>query len=478
MGIAVSAGMVQRKEKWMYGIAGLGQNILYIVIGSFLMFFLTDVYGVSPMATGTMMMIARVWDAVNDPLMGMIAEGTRTRWGKLRPYILFSLFPIALFTILNYLAPDFESPTARLVWCYVMYIGWGMSYTMCDIPYWGLSAAMTNDTKERTSLLTMTRVLTMVGMATGIVGIPILIGAFGGATTPDQAVTISRAQNKAAYAQTAVICAIVGCGLLSLAFFGTKERVAQTQTGTSMKKSLKTIAKNTPLMLILLASALGFGRQMSSISGVYVAMWIFKNTSYYAYLGGVMMVGTIVAIMMSPFILRKISKKMLFIYSSLFGIAINLALYGFGKFITRETLVMNEPRQIYLCLGLLFLTSFAGGFFTILQTVMIGDSVDFLEWKTGVRIEGLCFSGQTFVTKLSTALCTFAFGIILTASGYITQNASSQPHTALAAIFQSVTLWPAVGCALSIIPILWYTLDDEKLKGYMAEVNARKAIPN
>ena len=87
--------------------------------------------------------------------MVMIAEGTRTRWGKLRPYILFSLVPIALFTVLNYLAPDFGSPTARLVWCYVMYIGWGMSYTMCDIPYWGLSAAMTNDTKERTSLLTM-----------------------------------------------------------------------------------------------------------------------------------------------------------------------------------------------------------------------------------------------------------------------------------------------------------------------------------
>lgn len=470
----VSAQHIPAKEKWMYGFAGLGQNILYVIVNSFLMFYLTDVYGISPIATGTMMMIARVWDAINDPIMGLIAESTRTKWGKLRPYILFSLLPIGLFTVLNFIAPSFGSPTLKLVWCYIVYIGWGMSYTMCDIPYWGLSAAMTDDSKERTNLLTMTRILTMVGMAIGIVGIPILIGVLGGATTPQAAMHITRAQNRMAYTVMAIICSIVGCSLLSLAFFGTHERFDYGNKKASAKENLKTIFKNTPLMLVLLASILGFGRQMSGVSGMYVAMWTFGSTNYYALLGGVIMIGTILAILVTPLFLKKISKKQLFIYSSIFGVAANIIMYVLGRIISHGTMKMSNINDIYVCIALLFFTSLAGGFFTILQTTMIGDSVDYLQWKTGVRAEGLCFSGQTFVTKLSSALCTFALGIMLNTTGYITVNAASQPQSALMAIFQSVTLWPAVGCALSIIPILWYTIDDKKQKQYIDEIKARK----
>lgn len=470
----VSAQHIPVKEKWMYGFAGLGQNILYVIVNSFLMFYLTDVYGISPIASGTMMMIARVWDAINDPIMGLIAESTRTKWGKLRPYILFSLLPIGLFTVLNFIAPSFGSPTLKLVWCYIVYIGWGMSYTMCDIPYWGLSAAMTDDSKERTNLLTMTRILTMVGIAIGIVGIPILIGIFGGATTPQAALHITRAQNRMAYTTMAIICSIVGCSLLSLAFFGTRERFDYGNKKASAKENLKTIFKNTPLMLVLLASILGFGRQMTGVSGMYVAMWTFGSTNYYALLGGVIMIGTILAILVTPLFLKKISKKQLFIYSSIFGVAANIIMYVLGRVISHGTMKMSNINDIYVCIALLFFTSLAGGFFTILQTTMIGDSVDYLQWKTGVRAEGLCFSGQTFVTKLSSALCTFALGIMLNTTGYITVNAASQPQSALIAIFQSVTLWPAVGCALSIIPILWYTIDDKKQKQYIDEIKARK----
>lgn len=472
---SVSAQHIPAKEKWMYGFAGLGQNILYVIVNSFLMFYLTDVYGISPIATGTMMMIARVWDAINDPIMGLIAESTRTKWGKLRPYILFSLLPIGLFTILNFIAPSFGSPTLKLVWCYIVYIGWGMSYTMCDIPYWGLSAAMTDDSKERTNLLTMTRILTMVGIAIGIVGIPILIGVFGGATTPQAAMHITRAQNRMAYTTMAIICSIVGCSLLSLAFFCTHERFDYGNKKASARENLKTIFKNTPLMLVLLASILGFGRQMSGVSGMYVAMWTFGSTNYYALLGGVIMIGTILAILVTPLFLKKISKKQLFIYSSIFGVAANIIMYVLGRIISHGTMKMSNINDIYVCIALLFFTSLAGGFFTILQTTMIGDSVDYLQWKTGVRAEGLCFSGQTFVTKLSSALCTFALGIMLNTTGYITVNAASQPQSALMAIFQSVTLWPAVGCALSIIPIFWYTIDDKKQKQYIDEIKARKS---
>ena len=465
---------IPTQEKWLYGIAGLGQNIIYIVVGSFLMFFLTDVYGIDPMATGTMMMIARIWDALNDPLMGIVADRTRTRWGKLRPWILWSLAPMGLFTVLLFLGPEFGTPALKLVWCYAAYFFWDIAYTMSDIPYWGLSAAMTTDSRERTKLLTMTRILTMVGMAVAIVGIPLLIGALGGATTPEEAARISHVQNKAAYTSMAVICALAGCALFSLAFFCTKERAEHSEERITLRKSLSTIAVNTPLLLVLLASLLSFGRQMSGAAGLYVSMWNFRSTDYYAILGGVSMLGTILAIAVTPLFLRRMGKKALFIGSALVGAAINVGLYFLGSAMTGGTMVMQRPSDIWLCLACLFAASVSMGFFTILQTTMIADSVDYLEWKTGVRAEALCFSGQTFMTKVVNAICTFVFGIILSTTGYVTAGAASQPHEALVGIFQSATLWPALGCILSAIPIFWYRLDEKSLRRYESEIEARR----
>lgn len=462
-------------EKWMYGLGGLGQNIIYVAVSSFLMFFLTDVYGLSPLATGTMLMIGRVWDGLNDPLMGFIVEGTRTRWGKLRPYLLFCLGPVALSTTLIFLGPDFASPSLRVAWCYALYFLWDIAYTMSDIPYWGLSAAMTKDSGERTRLLTMTRVLTMVGMAVGAIGIPFLIGALGGATTPEAAARIPRAQNKAAYTGMGLIVSLVGCGLLSLAFFGTRERASSPDAGrSSFRKSLSTIRRNRPLLLVLLASTIGFARQMSSISGIYVCMWVFKDTAYYSLLGGLSMAGTVAAIAATPLFLKLTSKKGLFIASSAASVAINVGAYFLVRSLTGGSWTLESQDNLRLCLGLLFLASFSGGFFTILQSLMIGDSVDYLEWRTGARAEGLCFAGQTFVTKLSSALCTFSLGLILTLRGYEASGSTSQPLPALEGIFQSATLWPALGCALSIIPMLWYDLDDASLKRYAAELKKRK----
>ena len=170
------------------------------------------------------------------------------------------------------------------------------------------------------------------------------------------------------------------------------------------------------------------------------------------------------------------SKKQLFIYSSLFGVVANIALYIIGRVVTHGTMQVEAAAGLYLCIGFLFLTSLSGGFHTILETAMIGDSVDYLEWKTGVRAEGLCYSGQTFVTKLVSALCSFVFGLMLSANGYINTNAAAQPLRALDAIFASVSIWPAIGCALSILPILWYAVDDRTHKKYIDEINARKAL--
>jgi|SRR5690554_135630 len=153
-----------KKEIASYGVAGLGQNIVYLFSSTFLAIYYTDVFKISPVIVGVLVLTARVWDACNDFIMGVIVDNTRTKWGKLRPYLLIAPIPIAILTVLTFTAPDLTS-SLKIVYIFVTYILWGMAYTLGDVPYWGLQAAMSHDSKERTKLITFTRLMTMIGTA-------------------------------------------------------------------------------------------------------------------------------------------------------------------------------------------------------------------------------------------------------------------------------------------------------------------------
>lgn len=439
-----------KKEFFSYGFAGLGQNIVYLFSSTFLMIFYTDIFKIKPATVGLLFLVARIWDACNDFIMGAIADNTRTRWGKLRPYLLFAPLPIAILTILTFSAPDFTY-TLKVVYIYVTYILWGMAYTVGDIPYWGLQASMTRNSLERTKLITFTRLMTMIGTAIGIVGIPLLLDFFSKGEIVD-----SRG-----YLITAIIVSVIGCGLFSLAFFNTKERIEPPKEKTSLKENLKLLKTNIPLLIVALSSLLGFSRFMAQSAGTYVTKYNLQNEKLFALLGGVLMLSVIIAIVLTPLLLKYFSKRNLYILTSLFGALMYFVMFFVGY------------NNLILILIFLFLSSLSMGFFNVLFTAFIADSVDYLEWKTGKRAEGLCYAMQTFFFKLSAALTGFTMSLVLTYTGFV-ENDMNQAQIVYDGIYSLVSLIPGIGCLLSIIPMLFYKFTDNDQKFWISEINKRK----
>lgn len=450
-------------EMISYGIAGLGQNMIYALTSTFLMFFYTDVFGINAAAAGTLMLIARFWDAIVDPIAGTIVDRTRTRWGKLRPYLLFSPVPLAVFTILTFSAPQMND-SMKLLYAYVTYIVWGTIYSFNDVPYWGLSAALTADTQKRTSLISLTRVLTMVGFALAMIGIPYAagwIGSIGRESALAEGITpaLKQAIDQQGYFWTAVIISIIATILILVAFFGTKERARQDRQKTTLRDNLKIVGKNKPLLLLLLSGLLGTTRMLAQVSGMYFAKYNLGDETMFSLLGAFVMGGTIAAIILTPLLTKKFSKKSIYIVSSIIGGIVYLAFYFVGY--TNQVLDFIA----YVVVGLTF------GFFMVLQSAMIGDSVDYADWKTGKRAEGICFAGQTFITKLTAALSSFIVGWVLAFAGFQANSIAGKP--VLDGIFFTITLLPAAGCFLSVIPMFFYKFTEKEQKKAIAEINAR-----
>ena len=441
---------ITKKETISYGIAGLGQNMVYLLSSTFLMIFYTDVFKINPATVGLLFLVARVWDACNDFIMGVLVDNTRTKWGKLRPYLMIAPIPIAVLTILTFTAPDLTY-SLKVVYIFITYILWGMAYTIGDVPYWGLSAAMSHNSEERTKLITFTRLMTMVGSAIAIVGIPVLLNIFSEGEIYD----------RKGYLITSIIISVIGCGLFSLSFFNTKERVKPQAANTTLKDNLKLLKQNIPLLIVLASSLLGFSRFMAQSAGTYVTKYSLHDEDLFMVLGAVLIISVIIAIAITPLLLRFTTKKKLYIITSIFGAVMYVIMYFFGY------------DNFTVLLIFLALSSLSMGFFNVLQTAMIADSVDYLEWKTGKRAEGICYSMQTFFFKLSGALTNFTMGLVLAYTGFV-ENSMNQSQQVYDGIYSLVSLIPGIGCLLSVIPMLFYKFGDKDQKIWVAEIAKRR----
>ncbi len=230
-------GSLGLRDYVSYGFAGFGQNMVYGMMNTYLMIFYTDVFIIPSTTVGTMFLIAKLWDAINDPIMGTFVDRTRTKYGKMRPYLLYMPVPIAVITILLFIAPGF-SLSGKIIYMYITYILWGMIYTVCDVPYWSLSSVMTPHVGERTNLVSFTRFMTGVGIA-----IPTVVVSFLMLLKDQGIATGLTGSNSKIYGFTAILMAVIGCALLSLGFFGTKERVQQNEKAPSFTESLSYLFK-------------------------------------------------------------------------------------------------------------------------------------------------------------------------------------------------------------------------------------------
>lgn len=465
-------GVLEPKTYWNYGLSGLGQNLIYGLMSGYLMYFYTDVFLIPSGVVGTMFLIAKLWDAVNDPLMGSFVDKTRSKWGKMRPYLLFTPIPLAISTILLFLAPDF-SLTGKIIYMYITYIAWGMIYTVCDVPYWSMSSVLTPHLTERTNLVSFTRALTGIGL-----GLPVVLISLLSLLQKQGVASNLIGSNKKMYLCVAVLLSVAGASLLSRGFFGTKEVVPQRAQAPSFKESMAALLKNKPLMLLLLSNLLQFPRLIQAGATIYVATYILGGGEWVIILGIPGTIAGLLAFLLVPPLVKKFGGIKTFLLSNTVWILPT----GLMFLIRPEHL--KQPLHIVIMFVLLFVASFAGGVIGILPTLLIADCVDYMEWKTGQRNEGVSFSTQTFMAKAQSALQSFAIGLLLVVVHFVPPvlNAAGdtvqqvQATSTLEGIWAMFTIVPAAGYILCIVPLFFYDLKGKKLAQIQAELEKRRAL--
>lgn len=429
------------KERLSFGLAGLGQNMVYNYTTAYIMVFYTDVVKLLPVAVGTLMLIARVFDAINDPIMGTIIDKTHTKKGKLIPYLKVIPVPMAVFTLLVFFVPDM-SYTMRLVYAYVSFILWDLMYTVSDVPYWGLSVAITSDPNERLKLISLARILCNVGLAISIVIPPLMISYFGGGSF--------------AYFITAVVMALTGSLLFSLVGYNAKERTTLEKQESA---PIRVLFKNKPLMLLQLSRFLQAFRMVIATAGLYFAKYNMNDEAAFSILGGLLIAAMILAMLITPLLKKIFSKKQLYNYSLLLGFASHLLMFILGF----ENMTIN-----YI---LLFVSGLSLGLNDVITYTLVGDCVDYCEYQTGLRTEGLSFSLHTFTTKLQSAFGLFWIGIILTQVGFV-ENAAQSSQT-LNGIFSLISLYPAVASLCAIIPMFWFKFSESDHEMILSQMNRK-----
>lgn len=502
------------KELGGYLVGMFGQNLIYNIISTGLYFYFQNVICIPAMALGWIMLIARIWDAVNDPMMGTIVDRTRTKWGKCRPYLI--IFPgiIGLVTILtfingNYATADSTAQKVLIVaWAAVSYIAWGMCFTVCDIPLWGITSLMTEDENDRSKILGLARIAAGVG---GIGVLVVQIAQIVGDMFKNKGMESSKA-SQMGFIVTVIVMTVIASVMFEFAGISTRERVEQSEKHYGFKENFKIMLGNKPFRQILISGILRSPIQLLMVVAMTLVTYYYANGNIMNILiynddgsfagidikiliglGSValgLFVGQFVSMGVTPVLIKKIEKKKLYNFYSVAGAVPFALIYVFYKISGGDLTSTFWSIIIGLCM-LLASASFGG--INVLQSVMIADCVDYEEYTNGVRTDGVFFSGQSFITKLSSGIASIISSIVYSIVGYsgvnvdnlnkaiengasfITYDGGTGSGKYAAAMFFLISIPPAIGMLLSALPTLKYALPDKEHAKILDELVAKRA---
>jgi GPH family glycoside/pentoside/hexuronide:cation symporter len=455
------------REKIGYSLGDTASNLFFQSFMLFLMYFYTDVAGLPAAAIGTMFLVTRIWDAVNDPLMGMIADRTQTRWGKFRPYLLWFAIPFGVMGVLTFTAPGLSAP-GKLIYAYATYTVMLMIYTAINVPYSALMGVISPNSLERTEISSYRFVAAFVG---GFIV---------------QAATMSLVKylghgNEAAGWQRAMGClSALAVVLFILTFASTKERVYPPKGQKSdFFQDLRDLFGNRPWVLVAIATVFQLVYIVMRNSSIPYFFKYYIQNQQYIVLGkpislsfetltsSFLLSGTIVTIIGA--ILTKWFAK---VFDKKNAYAGFLILSGVCCALFR----LLEPHQLPLVYGLNLVLSFCLGPVSVLQWAMYTDTADYSEWKNRRRATGLVMSASLFALKLGLTLGGALVGWILAHYGFV----ANQPQTgrALDGILLLMSVYPALAGILGGGVMLFYPLTNkmmQKIERDLAE--RREAAP-
>ncbi len=454
------------REKFCYGFGDLASVLYWQTFSQYLLWFYTDVFKITAAAAGTMFLISRLWDGVNDPMMGMIGDRTETRWGKFRPYLLWICVPFAVMGVLMFTTPHFGE-TGKLIWAYVTFNGMMMLYTAINIPYTSMLGVISPDSNERTIVSSV---------------------KFGFAYTAGTIVSFSllpmaswiggRPDSPRGWQMSFVIYGVAAVIFFLIVFAGTRERVHPPPAQKSaVGRDLRQLFTNGPWLILVACTVMMilFVATRLTISTYFFRYYVGTRTvtwplfgpyrydfawlvSAFNTVGGL---SSLAGALVVGWFANRVGKKPAFLMLFAVAVVCTGAFYYLG------------PDQLGWMFGLQILGSVTGGPLSVILWAMYADTADYGEWKNRSPSPGLVFSASTMTQKAGWAIGGYVAGMMLSAAGYVPDK--PQNAGVLHSIVLLMSYIPAVVGVVSMVIILFYPLNERRVHEIEADLKARRA---
>lgn len=445
------------REKLGYGLGDTASNIFFFGVNAWIFFYYTEVCMIPPATVGFLLFLPRIWDAVSDPLMGVIADRTRSRWGTYRPYLLWIAAPFGIFAFLTFANPDF-SPTGKLVYAYVTYIALWTAYTAINVPYSALMGVMSPSPEERTKLSTSRFVGAFSGqLIISVTFLPLVLTLGDG----DKGLGFPRAMG---------LMAVLATAMFFATFAMTKERVSPTQGGNSdLKGDFLSLLRNRPWLIMVGAAFLTLSSAAIrwTITPQYLTYYFgVGDEKYFWFLDKISFVQTTgsIAFLAGVFLTGYVSRR----FGKRNGL-ITLTILN-GIIIVAQFLIPRDGYTTFV------LANIAGNFLAgptpALVWAIYTDVADYNEWRSGRRVTGLAFSAAMFSQKVGISLGQFLCGIILGSVGFV---AGQVPGDQVINSFRAIAcILPGVLAIANGVILFWYRLDEETVRSIVSDLKERR----
>ena len=452
------------KEKVSYGLGAVGKDMVYMLSASYVLYYYQDILGVSAIAMGAILMAARVFDAFNDPIMGVIVAKTKTRWGKFRPWLLAGTIINAVMLYLLFAAPPALDGSGLVAYAAVTYIVWGVTYTMMDIPYWSMIPAFTEGGPEREGLSTLARSCAGVGSAIITIITMICVPRLGGG------------DERVGFRLFALIVAILFVLFTTITCINIKEKSTVDMETPSVGQMFKALLSNDQAMAIVLTIVLiNCSLYITSNLVIYFFKYDFGGANWsdsyslFNTFGGAIQ---IISMMLFFPVLRRFMTAI-----RVFYVSFVMAILGYAALLI---LTFTNMSNVFLLFIPGFFIFAAFGMLTVLTTVFLANTVDYGEMKNNRRDESVIFSMQTFVVKLASGVAALVASICLSVFN-LSDDTSEAAAEAVAGssvvgLRMTMTVVPIFGLLIAVFLFhRKYILTEDKVKEIAEQVKAKRA---
>lgn len=457
------------KEIAAYSLGLFGFQAIVGLLNSYQAEFDASILGADIAIVGILILVAKIVSAVFDPVVGNLIDRSKSKLGKFKSMIVYSLVPLLVMSAVVFINVPFkDNKVAVYIWIFVTYLIWSLAMTLGDVPSQGIASVLTPNPTERTNVVSISNTFKQIGFSACVVIVPIVCliipngsKVFVSAGETDTPMIASE------YFWTAVLTAVLGCLLFALIPIINKERVPYVSGNkTTFMDMLNALKTNKPLMLVIVSYFLGFGRQMAMGIQVQAANVLLGSQNLVAVLGIVTAIGSMISMAICPVLIKKLGERNVYLIMSFYGFAISVISFIVGYFWFRNPDNMVLTVLFY---ATLFLIGLQFAAVTLMPMIMTADCVDYYEYETGKRMDGAAYSVLTLTIKVCLALGTALGLVFIQFSGYSDTVAQITAGTASGfdtktkdIVFFAYTVMPGILALLSTIPMFKYNIVGEK----------------